>query len=192
VHYRGSRVRPYEKKFILKFAIIGWSFIILCLTFYTMTIYFIECDFNDSTSLKAKSVMYTITISMASISYSKSSLIIYIVLLLNGEKLLDAIQDLNTKLDSIHEIREKKIGITLTIMHFCFHICFSVLYATLTIVNTSFDLQTFWYSLAFYIMELIQTSILPFIAYESLIIKNYLELLATNITVTRLAFIHHK
>jgi hypothetical protein len=65
---------------------------------------------------------------MALSSYSMSSLIIYlsIVLLLNGEKLLDAIQDLNTKLDLIDEIREKQIGITLTIMHFCSHVCISV------------------------------------------------------------------
>jgi hypothetical protein len=41
-------------------------------------------------------------------------------------------------------------------------------------------------------MEFIQTSILPLIAYESLIIKNYLELLATNITPVKLAFIHQK
>jgi hypothetical protein len=104
-----------------------------------MTIFFSNYKFNDSTNstIKAKAVIYTITSSMALISYSMSSLIIYIVLLLNGEKLLDAIQDLNTKLDSIHEIKEKKIRITLTIMHFCFHICVSVFYATLN--TTSFD-----------------------------------------------------
>jgi len=75
-------------------------------------------------------------------------------------------------------------------MHFCFHICVSVFYVTLN--TTSFDLQTFWRSLTFYLMEFIQTSILPLIAYESLIIKNYLELLVTNITPVRLAFIHQK
>ncbi len=37
VHYRGSRIRPYEKKLIWKFTIIGWSFIILSLTLYIMT-----------------------------------------------------------------------------------------------------------------------------------------------------------
>ncbi len=61
-----------------------------------------------------------------------------------------------------------------------------------TALIRGFGLQTFWYSLGFYLMEFIQTSILPLIAYESLIIKNYLELLATNITPVRLAFIHQK
>ncbi len=126
---------------------------------------------------------------MALSSYSMSSLIIYlsIVLLLNGEKLLDDIQDLNTKLDLIDEIREKKIGITLTIMHFCSQVCISVFSYV-----TSFHLLTICYSMAFYLMKFIQTSILPLIAYESFIIKDYLQLLARYITPIRLAFIHQK
>jgi hypothetical protein len=192
VHYKGSRIRPNEKKIIWKFLIIGWSFIILSSTLYTVTIFFSNYKFIDTTNstVRAKAVIYTITTSMALSSYSLSSLIIYIVLLLIGEKLLDAVQDLNTKLDSIDESREKKIGITLTIMHFCSHICVSAFYAALNV--RSFDLLTICYSLDFYLMEFIQTSIVPLIAYESLIIKNYLELLARYITPIRLALIHQK
>jgi len=181
VHYRGALIN--SNKLIGKVLIIGWSLIILSIILYLTIGYYLKYKFLNEGEDQKKSIFYSIINIAGSSTYSISSLIIYIILILNGEQLLVSIQTLVHKLYPFDSTTEKRIGITFTIVQILIHIILNIIYLSVTNRITLIDILYFLLNSC---MDIIQTSIIAVIGYQSFLISEYLKNLDNNISPVKL------
>jgi len=146
--------------------------------------------FIDHENNVTKSVIFSIIKGMTAFCYIICFLTIYITLIVNGEILLTTVQNFYHRIYPFGLRKEKRIGLTLTFIQLCSHLCLNIIYEFLS--NQSFSFYNMPQTVALISIEVIQSSIVPLIGYQSLIISDYLESSLKDFSPIKLHFIYQK
>ena len=196
-------------QFITKLALIVWNLLLLAqIGWHFHMEYQWSSQGNNSTlglngtdlneSPKSKNRLIDVLNAIRSLSYSSQSFIIFVYLMVRGEKILQSVKDCH-QLVTISTKDEKRIGLFIALIQFCYACAFNLFHF---VTHYEFDKVQISIALhiqftsSFFLLFNTQLTILSLIAYQSSIVSRKLAEMSKCLTIntnlkTSYLFISH-